>query len=410
LFSFPCTIFNQTQTELLKGKKMKNTHMYGIAFALALTTLGVSANEDSQALRDEINALNQRLDALEKQSPSIKTKSNWTDRIKIKGDIRYRFQFVEAEDTSGTNLHTTKNLQRIRARLGVFAKVNDFTTAGLGIRTGQKANSGNVTLGDHFDGLDLSISLAYFTIAPADSRYGSATLGKMKQPWKNSTDLIWDSDVNPEGIAYAYSGNVSSNTALFGSLGYFRVEENKALSDLNLGSLQVGLSQSIGKTKLTLGTSFYGYDNTTEFTDPVLPGNYAVDYRIAEGFAELGLGKTLPLPVKLYGNYVNNTAIGGHEDDGYCIGIKLGNAKKGKWEAKYDYRDLGLYAAPAYFTDSDFADGGTGIDGHRIKAKYNIAKNLAIGATYIYSKRTPARTLQQNQQFNTLMLDLMAKF
>jgi hypothetical protein len=136
LFSFPCTIFNQTQTELLKGKKMKNTHMYGIAFALALTTLGVSANEDSQALRDEINALNQRLDALEKQSPSIKTKSNWTDRIKIKGDIRYRFQFVEAEDTSGTNLHTTKNLQRIRARLGVFAKVNDFTTAGLGIRTG----------------------------------------------------------------------------------------------------------------------------------------------------------------------------------------------------------------------------------------------------------------------------------
>ena len=133
------------------------------------------------------------------------------------------------------------------------------------------------------------------------------------------------------------------------------------------------------------------------------------DYRIAEGFAELGFKNVGPIPFKLYGNYVNNTATS-EKNDGYCVGIKFADAKKGKWEAKYDYRDLGLYAAPAYFTDSDFADGGTGVKGHRIKAKYNFAKNLAGGLTYIYSLRTPDRSLDQNQQFNTLMLDLMVKF
>jgi opacity protein-like surface antigen len=50
------------------------------------------------------------------------------------------------------------------------------------------------------------------------------------------------------------------------------------------------------------------------------------------------------------------------------------------------------------------------VTGHRIKGQYNFAKNLAGGLTYIYSQRTPDRSLDQDQQFNTLMLDLMVKF
>ncbi len=387
---------------------MNKKTIYSIVLGVTISATAIFAAEDSAALRSELDALTLRLDAMEKEDSSS-SKSDWTDRIKIKGDVRYRFQHVEAENTSGNDLSTSKSVQRIRARLGVFADVNDFTTASVGIRTGNKANSGNVTLGDHFDGFDLSVSLAYFTIAPEDAKYGSTTFGKMKQPWKTSTDLIWDSDVNPEGIAYAYDGK-ANNTGIIGSLGYFRVEEEKAISDLNLGSAQVGVAQPLGKkTKLTVGGSFYGYDNATEFADPVLPGIYMVDYRIAEAFVELGIKDVGPVPFKLYGNYVNNTATS-EKNDGFCIGIKFGDAKKGKWEAKYDYRDLGLYAAPAYFTDSDFADGGTGVEGHRIKAKYNFAKNLAGGLTYIYSLRTPDRSLDQDQQFNTLMLDLMVKF
>lgn len=375
---------------------------------LFLSVPSFAADDTTAELRAELNALTQRLNTLEKKKDAP-AKASWTDKIKVKGDLRYRFQFVEAEETDGTNLSTRKNIQRIRARLGVYADVNEFTKAAIGVRTGKKANTGNITLSDQFDGLAMSLSLAYLSIAPEKGKYGMATFGKMKQPWKNTTDLIWDSDVNPEGIAYAYDTTIKS-TELIGSLGYFRLVEEKAKSDFNMGSAQLGLQQDIGAhTALTFGGSFYGYDNATEFTDPVLPGNYAVNYRIAEGFIKLAIKDIGPVPFSFFGNYVNNTAIS-TKNEGYCIGFKLGNAKKGSWEAKYDYRDLGLYAAPAYFTDSDFADGGTGVKGHRIKAKYNFAKNLAAGATYIYSLRTPNRSLNQDQQFNTLMLDLMVKF
>ncbi len=379
-----------------------------IAAVLAVSAVSVFAAEDTDALRSEIDALSKRLEELEKK-PAPEKKADWTDHIKIKGDIRYRFQHVEAENKNGDDLSTTKNIQRIRVRLGAYADVNDFTTAGIGIRTGSKANSGNETLGSNFDGFDVSVSLAYFAIAPADAKYGTATFGKMKQVWHNATDLIWDSDVNPEGIAYDYNGQFG-NSGLFGSVGYYRVQETSGTSDLNLGSAQFGYEQGMGKTKLTVGGSLYAYDNSTEFNDPQYTGNYLVDYRIAEVFAELGIKAIEALPIKLYGNVVNNTAIS-EQNEGYCIGIKFGDAKKGKWEAKYDWRDLEYFAAPGYFTDSDFADGGTGVRGHRIKAAYNIAKNLDFGLTYIYSQRTPDRTgTVYNQQFNTLMLDLMAKF
>ena len=372
-----------------------------IVLGIAVSAFSTFAAEDSASLRTELDALNQRLDAMEKESNPTPA---WIDKIKVKGDLRYRFQHVEAEETDGSNLSTTKNIQRIRARLGVFADVNDWITAGIGIRTGEKANSGNVTIGDGFAPKDFSLSLAYFTLAPEDAKYGSATFGKMKQQWKNATDMIWDSDVNPEGVAYAYSGK-AKQTGLLASAGFYTVVDTKATAhDATLAQGQLVVAQPIGKkTKLTVGGSFYGYDNATDVA------TYAVDYDIAEFLVEYSVKDIGPVPFKFYGNYVNNL-VESNENQGYCAGIKFGSAKKGKWEVKYDYRDLELYAAPPAFTDSDFADGGTGVKGHRIKAKYNLAKNLAGGITYINSLRTPARSLNQDQQFNTLMLDLMIKF
>jgi len=388
---------------------MKKTTVLCLILGTSIMASPVFAADDAAALRSEIDGLSKRLAALEKEKSETKKNADWTDKISFKGDLRYRYQYVEAENTSGDDLHLKKSIQRIRARLGVFADVNDFTTAGIGIRTGDKANSGNVTLGDHFDGFTMSISLAYFDIAPEEAKYGKATFGKMKQPWKRSTDLIWDSDVNPEGIAYSYSGKIKQ-TGLFSSLGYFRVVEEKMHSDLNLGSAQLGAIQPFGeKIKLTLGGSLYAYDNAQEFADPVLSGSYPVDYRIFEGFSEIGFKDVLPFGFKLYGNVVENT-LADSKNTGFCAGIKFGDAKKGTWEAKYDYRYLGLHAAPGYFADSDIADGGSGIRGHRIKAKYNFSKHLSGGVTLMIAERTPARTLNETQDFNTLMLDLMVKF
>ena len=375
---------------------MKKKMIYSIALGMALSVLPTVATEEISELKNQLNVLTERIDQMEKDGISVAepapgTLASWANKIQIKGDFRYRYQYVQVDH------RTSKSIQRMRVRLGIFGDVNDFTKLGLGIRTGDKANSGNVTLGDGFEGKDISLSLAYAAFSPYDEKYGTAILGKMKQPWKNTTDLIWDSDVNPEGFAYTYSGKMK-DTGLIGSAGYYRIEDNKAKHDTTLASGQLGVTQPLGEhLKATVGGSMYYYHNTEYVT--------FVDYRIAEGFGEIAFKDILPIPFKLYGNYVNNLA----EDDsneGYCVGIKFGNAKKGKWEAKLDFRELDVLAAPGTFTDSDFADGGAGIRGWRIKGKYNLAKNLQFGVAYIDAKRTFAG----EPDYDSLFLDLLVKF
>ncbi len=376
---------------------MNKTMVYGIAVA-ALTVTSAFAQNESEQLRSEMDALTKRLNELEAEQPE-KSKTSWTDKITIKGDLRYRFEYVGKDDS------TSKNRQRIRARLGAYADVNDFTTAGIRIRTGGDANSGNQTIGGDFNAKDIYLDLAYITLAPSEATYGAVTLGKMKYPWKVTTDLIWDSDVNPEGAAYTYATKLD-NTGLFGSAGYFKVQDTSSTHDLNLGSGQIGASQPIGeKTKLTVGGSVFAYDNSKDFNNPGATNNTTmIDYTIAEVFGEVGFKEVLPIPFKLYGNYVNNTKAD-NDEMGYCFGIKFGDAKKGKWEAKVGYRNLDLNAAPAYYADSDFAGGGTDIKGGRVKAKYNVGKNLQVGATLIAGTQKSSDT-----DVNTLHLDLIAKF
>ncbi|MDF7801099.1 putative porin [Pontiellaceae bacterium B1224] len=393
---------------------MNKKFIFGIAASLALSAAAFGASKDTPAAVSTITAeeistpptneeLLKRLEALEEKQKE-ESQSGWAGKVRVKGDVRYRFQHVEAEDTAGNDLSTTKNIQRIRARLGVYADVNNFTKAAIGMRTGEKANSGNVTIGDGFDSKNFNLSLAYIAFDPEDAKYGTATIGKMKQQWQNTTDMIWDSDVNPEGFAYAYAGKMK-NTGLFTSAGYYRVVETATSTDCSLGQIQGGVIQPIGdKLKGTFGVSYYGYDNAKAVA------LYPVGYKITELFFELGVKDVGPVGINFYGNVVSNSEVD-TEDSGYCVGVKFSDANKGKWEAKYDYRDLGLYAAPGAFTDSDFADGGAGVKGSRIKGKYNFAKNLAAGLTYVYSERTPARTTTAfSQQFNSLMLDLMVSF
>ena len=368
-----------------------NQKIISVLTSSVICATSIFAAEDAEALRAQLEDLTQRLDAIEK-TVTPKETSSWTNKIKVKGDLRYRFQTVEEAGD------TTKNRQRIRARLGAYAEVNKFTTAGIRIRTGKTASSANQTIGDSFDAKDIYFDLAYLTMAPADAKYGSVTLGKMKYPWRVTTSMIWDSDVNPEGAAYKYSSKMN-NTHIFASAGYFKVEDEKdSTHDLNLASAQVGITQALGeKVGMTLGGSYFDYDNELDFS-------YLVRYGIAEGFAELSVKEVLPIPFKICGNYINNTEESSN-NEGFCVGIKLGSAKKNGWEAKVGFRDLDANAAPEDFVDSDFAGGETDVKGAWVKAKYNICKNLQIGCTYIDGEKKSTDT-----DVDTFLLDLIACF
>jgi hypothetical protein len=373
----------------MEDEPMNRTFAYTIAAAGLLSAGAVWADDTAEPTLEE------RIAALEERN----AQSSWTEKIQLKGDLRYRYELQTKDD------ETSKNRQRIRARIGAYAEVNEITSVGIRLRTGQDANSGNETIGSEFDSKDIYLDLAYIELAPAGAQYGTLTLGKMKYPWKVTTDLIWDGDVNPEGIAYTYAGKLDK-TGIFGSAGYFKVNDSGSAHDLNLATVQAGLSQPLGeKTKFTLGGSLYVYDNAQDFNDPGETNNTTlVDYTIGELFAEMAFKDVLPTPFKLYGNYVNNTEEN-TDSEGFCVGVKFNDAKKGKWEAKLGYRDLDSNAAPSYYADSDFAGGGTNIKGIRLKGSYNLFKNLQVAATYIAGEQKDSNT-----DVNTLHLDLIAKF
>lgn len=346
---------------------------------LVLGAVSVFADEDAAALRSELDSLNQRLAELEKSSET-ESKSDWTDKIKIKGDLRYRYEYKAMDGDTTTDRH------RIRARVGAYGKVADNVKAGVRIASGDSEDptSTNQTLDGDFEKKDLWLDLAYISIACEKIEGLNATFGKMKQPWVSVSDLIFDTDVNPEGISSSYEFGTDEVT-LISTVAYHMLEDKGTGHDDNLTSGQIAVKGSVAEgIKLTAGVGAFYYSE--------------LDYEIIDGFIQSDI-KTDLLPIKVYGEYLNNTASGVSEDTAWLVGIGTKCPITGI-KIDYNYRDLETDSVNGALDDSDF--GGAG-KGHKIKATYSLFANTTLGATYF-------RTERGNSDYDVLQLDLAVKF
>ena len=143
--------------------------------------------------------------------------------------------------------------------------------------------------------------------------------------------------------------------------------------------------------------SFFGNTSTG--------GVFANDYDLVELFGEAGTTAT-PVPLSVFGNYVENTAADTSGDSGWLVGLKINKAKKpGSWELSYDYRELQKDAVVGTFCDSDFIGGGTNGKGSRFGAKYQVAKNVQAGLTYFLNERQ-----NEDNDYRRLQADVVLKF
>ena len=70
--------------------------------------------------------------------------------------------------------------------------------------------------------------------------------------------LVWDSDLNPEGVVVKFKSG-----GFFGTVGGFSVEERSSEDDSLLYVLQAGYKFSIGEdSSLTAGAGYFAYTNT----------------------------------------------------------------------------------------------------------------------------------------------------
>ena len=363
--------------------------------------------KDQQAAAAAQSAKSQTMSEFEK-------KIAWAAKTQIKGDVRLRQENIDVQgepDNGGVD----KNRQRIRARLGAYSEINPQVDAGIRIATGSSndARSTNQDLNGYFTKKSLWLDLAYIDYHPDAIENLHIIGGKMNQPWVNMGDVIWDGDINPEGVALTYKLPLAGKTELFGSVGHYTLEDNvdgegvEFKNDLRLYAGQLGAKfAATDNLKFTVGGSVYGYDNDTESDALSVNGNTTTEFRLYEGFGQIDIGG-LPMPLSLYGQYVVNDESTDGEDTAWLAGVKTGFYGI---KLDYNYRDVQRNAVVGAFTDSDFALGTTGSRGHKIKVGYDIDKNFSIGATYFLANADYVTDARRDADADVLQLDAEVKF
>lgn len=339
----------------------------------------------------------------EKKGEIIK-KMAWAGKIKIKGDVRVRQEF-QTED-SGIGSGDGEDRQRYRARIGIYADVAESVKVGIRLVSAGGATSTNETLGDGFKNDAVYFDLAYINWQPLEGL--EVIAGKFKQPWEQvSGGLVWDSDVNPEGVTLRYTTKLGG-VKVIASAGHLVLDDIDGYSfdeDNTIGFGQLATKFKLGGAKVLLGVSVYDYDENKVNGMISGSGNDATKYSIQELFGSIFVKVAIPL--KVYGHYAKNDDADGansEEDTAWLLGV---GTKVGKWKFSYDYRETELNAVNGAFNDSDFAGGRTDSDGSRIKASYKISKNFSVGTAYF---KTEVGKLNGYFDVDIWQIDLKAKF
>ena len=385
--------------------------------------------KDQQIARQAQQETNEQIAQTAKKTDTLSAfdqKLAWAAKTQFKGDVRFREETVHND---GVPNNKDQDRQRIRARLGAYSEINPQVDTGIRIATGSNddARSTNQDLNNYFDKKSIWLDQGYVDYHPDAIKNLHLVGGKMPQQWVSMGDIIWDSDINPEGLAATYKYPLGGSTELFGSAGHYTLKDNvdgegvQFKHDLRLYAGQLGARFAITDSmKMTLGGSIYSYDNDANSACPTTgtvtaPCALAVNgnspnerFKLYEGFGQLDFSN-LPVPLSLYGQYVNNKDASNDQDTGWLAGVK---SKIYGFAVDYNYRDVQRNAVVGAFTDSDFANGFTGSRGSKLKVSYELDKNFNLGATYFLatSDQTNANINKKDSDINTLQLDAEAKF
>jgi polyhydroxyalkanoate synthesis regulator phasin len=356
----------------------------------------------------------------------------WVKKIKPFGDLRLRHDTQWKDKDSGSD---TRNRERFRLRFGVKSQVTENTEVGIRMASGSGfQNTTNQSFDDHGRGKNIFIDRAYAKWDPC--QHFTLQGGKHKNPLF-TTPLVWDPDVNPEGVAEAFNINLNDNAKLYANLGQWFIQEIKTEnSDPTLLAFQLGSKINAGKkVNLEFAATYYEYLNmdriqysdgdiddketfigyNNEYGQQMIfddEGDLVNEWGCLEIGAKAKFKDVLPLPFSIFGDFIVNfdadideltskgvaytdtdpadlLAYGSDDRDmGWLVGFDLGNKKKkGDWYFKYHYQVLEDYAFPAVFVDSDFHGGGTNNKGHYIQGRYYLMDKIQARATGFLTER-----------------------
>lgn len=337
-------------------------------------------------------------------------------RLTLNGDLRVRY-----ESNFGDPAARNRDRGVIRARLRAAYAVNPWLTVGGQIATGDSddPNSTDQTLGNFVDDLTVSLDQAYMR-----GSFGGVTLtaGKVPQPFVR-TELVWDGDVNPQGLSASYRAALGGGASIKANGLYFLIDEATTGEDSRMigGQLQFESAAS-ALVKFELAAGYYDYrlsslagGDTGDFrTNRFAAGRYLSDFNLLDVIGAVqfnGLGERWP--VRIVGDYVHNFGATTAEDSGFGVDLLVGRGSRlHDWRFGYGYAEMGIDGTLAAFSQ-DNTNLATNYLQHTALIDYVIANNVVLNATYYrYRAKSPLFTtaFSTTDWIDRLRLNLLVNF
>jgi len=381
-------------------------------------------------------------------SPGIK-------RIQLFGDVRLRYESRAATSTfpiAEAGGADAEQLDRWRysVRVGIRGDLTENWFYGLRLETSANPRSAWVTFGNTnsnssggsapYGKVGIFVGQAYLGWKP--TRWLTLQAGKMPNP-VFTTPMVWDSDINPEGLAERFSFEFNDRVSLFANFGQYVYSQFTPNDDSgNLGfagyegyqfSWQGGVSTKFGERKSArVALSFYNYsgfgtpdfpgaaDNNPDssgFAGPFAFGpentlpNSAAGLAFANGlnslrYVEVPWEVSFPIgsvDASVFGDWSYNIqaderaaegsyALLGSQGMAYQLGFSAGTnlglvmnqvaARKRTWEARAYWQSIELNALDPNIIDSDFFEGRTNMQGAFLAFVYSATDAIIVAMRF----------------------------
>ena len=210
---FKKTIFTAIAGSLLLGSAVARAQDSGALLDL-LVRKGLINDQEAEDVRADLVKENASTSA-----GKIKLSTPVTE-LELYGDARIRYEVRNGETARPDTLNAPgdtyqRNRARYRLRIGLKGTLVDDFLFGIRLETATSPRSTNVTFGDDsssgpFAKNSDSIGVGQAYLGYTGFRDTTLTVGKMANPFINST-MVWDSDINPEGLAEQFKHSFSFN-------------------------------------------------------------------------------------------------------------------------------------------------------------------------------------------------------
>ena len=311
-------------------------------------------------------------------------------RLAFSGDFRLRYE-------TNSSFYGVPSWDRgvLRGRLAAKYKLNDFWSLGARLVTGDPDNprTTDVSIRDFKSDPELSLDMAYVA-------YRSESLlltgGQFAKPF-SSTELVWDGDVNPEGLGGQFSFGDSSRLKTSVSGIWFTFDDPTLANRSEMYGGQLGLKWQQGSDLgFSVSAAYYDYDlsvlNPASLQKPrgnnLTPdgATFLSDFELFDVVATAefsGLGENWPL--RVVADSVINLGSAVPEDRGWGIDIFAGHlGSPGRFMVRYGYAQVETDAVLGLFSNDNIIL-ATNYKLHTLSVDYRISEHTFVGLTeYVF--------------------------